>query len=148
MARPADPQPVDVLASDETFLAAAPAVVAPLLADGSGRRECWPDLDFRLTRDRGAKGCQWSVSGAATGTAEVWLEPWQDGTIVHLYLRLRVVPSRWPGRRGRKRPGAVERELAWKRWITGLKDRLDADRAPGCPPGTTPPPGSGAPDSR
>lgn len=128
--RPA-PQPVDVPAGDETFVAAPPAVVAPLLADPQPYRRCWPDLDLRITRDRGVKGCQWAVSGAAGGTAEVWLEPWHDGTIVHLYLRLRVVPDG----RGRVRPGGPGRALAWKRWITGLKDRLDADRAPGCPAG-------------
>ena len=123
-------QPVDVLAGDETFVAAAPAVLAPLLADPAAHRACWPDLEFAVSRDRGEKGCQWTVTGAATGTAEVWLEPWHDGTIVHLYLRLRAAADR----RGRVRPTGTQRELAWKRWITSGKDRLDADRAPGCPP--------------
>ena len=129
MARPARPEPVDLLAGDETFIAVAPAVVAPRLDDVPSRRDLWPDLGLHLARDRGAKGRQWSVSGAATGTAEVWLEPWLDGTIVHLYLRLRAAPDR----RGRVRPGSQDRLLAWKRWVTRLRDELDAGRAPGCP---------------
>lgn len=126
--RPAGP--VEVRAGDDTFVAVEAAVLAPLLADPAPHRDCWPDLQLLVTRDRGVEGCQWAVAGAATGSAEIWLEPWHDGTIVHLYLRLRVVPDR----RGRVRPSGADRELTWKRWIARCKDRLDADRAPGCPP--------------
>ncbi|MFI7589466.1 polyketide cyclase / dehydrase and lipid transport [Spongisporangium articulatum] len=119
---------VEVTAGDEAFIALPPALLAPRIVAGAGG--CWPDLEFTVTRDRGAKGCQWSVAGGARGTAEVWLEPWQDGTVVHLYLRLRATP----GRRGRVRPDAEAREHAWTRWLLKIKDEVDADRPVGTPP--------------
>ncbi len=112
---------------DETFVAVDRAVVAELVADPSRPGQWWPDLQLQLTRDRGLKGRQWVLTGAVAGTAEIYLEPWQDGTLIHLFLRLRL-PER-----AARRPEKVirDRTLAWKRTVTRLKDELEAGRPPG-----------------
>jgi hypothetical protein len=115
--------------ADETFVAAAPALVAAAVHDPARWRRWWPDLELTSTRDRGLKGHQWLVSpGSAPvrGTAEIWLEPWRDGTVVHLFLRLDVAAA------GRRARAAQERRvLAWKRHVRALKDELEGAREPG-----------------
>jgi hypothetical protein len=93
--------------ADDTYVAAAPT---------------WPDLRLRVREDRGAEGLRWEVTGALTGTAEIWLEPVGDGTVVHFYLRSGL------GERARER-----RRVAWKRAVHRLKDELEAGRAVGTP---------------
>jgi hypothetical protein len=136
---PAEREPVHLELSDETFIAADRSVVAAIVADPDRWPGWWPDLSLTVLRERGLKGCQWRVtpataSGAATGlagTAEIYLEPWHDGTVVHLFLRLELPPggsgADQVGRTGR------ERTLSWKRTINRLKDELEAGRAPGLP---------------
>ncbi|GAB3281355.1 hypothetical protein [Parasphingorhabdus pacifica] len=76
-----------------------------------------------------------------TGTMEVWLDPVLDGTVLHYYLGAGPVAEMdatgWVNciaeRTRRRRPAA--RTLAFE-----LKNGLERDRAPGCPPD----PGSGA----
>jgi hypothetical protein len=119
--------------SDETFVAAAPALVAAAVHDPARWRRWWPDLTLTSTRDRGVKGHQWAVGAevtgtavtgtAVTGTAEIWLEPWRDGTILHLFLRLAPVDD----------AARERRVLAWKRAAGALKDELEGDRRPGEP---------------
>ena len=117
--------------SDEVFLAAAPAVVAPRVADPADWRRWWPDLVLRVDEDRGAKGVRWSVAGALTGSMEMWLEPVLDGTVLHYFLRAEPVRS------GRRSPAAEtqHRRLAARALAFELKDQLESGRAPGCPPG-------------
>src|SRR3954454_11622205 len=74
--------------SDETFIAVDRASVAAVVGDERRWAEWWPDLTLELARDRGDKGRQWVLAGTVPGTAEIYLEPWQDGTVVHLFLRL------------------------------------------------------------
>jgi hypothetical protein len=113
--------------SDQAFVVAAAGVVAGVVADPRRWREWWPDLDLELSRDRGVKGCQWVLTGRVTGTAEIYLEPWHDGTVVHLFLRLDVpaAQARHPDRLLRART------LSWKRSVTRLKDELEGERRPG-----------------
>lgn len=121
---------------DETFVVADPRAVADVVAD-PGRWPVWfPDLTLTPTRDRGVKGQQWAVSGAWTGSAEIWLEPVGDGVLLHLYLRLDPAA-------GRLAPRQVEAErrrraTAWKRHAWELKDALEGARRPGEPRGTGP----------
>lgn len=128
---------------DDTFVAADPAVVARVTADAGRWRTWWPDLSVTTTRDRGPKGRQWRVDGPLTGTAEIWLEPWTDGVLVHLYLRLDPAPgTRTPGEeRARWRWAARERARraqAWKRSVHAVKDDLEEGRRPGtCVPAAT-----------
>lgn len=108
--------------ADDTFVAAPPAVLARSVADPARWRQWWPDLSLTVTRDRGSRGLQWTVSGALSGTAEIWLEPYGDGTVVHFYLRA-----------GLDNRARAVRALAWKRSVHALKDELEQGRAPGTP---------------
>ena len=123
--------PQDVHVSDDAFIAVPPAVVAAVVADPARWSRWWPGLTLQTSRDRGVKGRQWVVSGPLRGTAEIWLEPWRDGTIVHLFLRLEPAGAgRAPRRVARERE---ERQLWWKRQVYALKDELEAGRVPGSP---------------
>ncbi|GAB3596754.1 hypothetical protein GCM10027446_23980 [Angustibacter peucedani] len=122
---------------DDTFVAADPAAVAAVVADERRWARWWPDLALTTTRDRGPKGRQWRVDGALVGTAEVWLEPWGDGVLVHCFLRLDPAPAPAPGEgpaawRWAARERAA-RAQAWKRVVHGLKDDLEHGRRPGTP---------------
>lgn len=72
--------------ADQTFVAAAGARVAAVIADQSSWRRWWPDLRLQLVEDRADKGIRWAVTGALTGTMEVWLEPSLDGVVLHYFL--------------------------------------------------------------
>lgn len=118
--------------TDDTFVVADPAVVAAAVADPARWRLWWPGLDLAVSRDRGHKGVQWVVrSDDWVGSAEVWLEPWGDGVVVHHYVRLDPTdPSRHISARGarRAREGWARR---WKGHVHRLKDELEADRTLG-----------------
>jgi hypothetical protein len=130
-------EPVQLELADETFIAVDRSVVAALFADLSGWANCWPDLELVLLRERGLKGCQWAVTGrparggpgrggpAVAGTAEIYLEPWHDGTLVHLFLRLTLPPGTTPRALHR---ATTARTLPWKQTITQLKDHLEGLR--------------------
>jgi hypothetical protein len=128
---------------DDTFVVAPPAAVAARVSDPESWRAWWPDLELAVTRDRGVKGVQWTVTGALVGTAEVWLEPYADGTIVHFYLRAdptargtRTTPASGTPRAAQAQ--RRQRARSWKRSVHALKDDLEAGRQPGLPPsGTT-----------
>jgi uncharacterized protein YndB with AHSA1/START domain len=72
--------------ADETFVAADPADVGRAVADPASWRRWWPDLRLTVIEDRGALGQRWTVTGALTGTMEIWLEPTLDGVILHYFL--------------------------------------------------------------
>jgi hypothetical protein len=120
---------VDIV--DETFLAVPPSRVAAAFADPRCWEELWPDLTCRVYADRGDEGLRWTVSGALTGTMEVWLEPIADGTLLHYFLRADP-PHTLRARRLRRE--IRRRQLSAKRVSLGLKQELEGDRPPGCPP--------------
>jgi hypothetical protein len=124
---------------DETFVVAAPEVVADVVHDPARWRTWWPDLDLTVFMDRGAAGIRWSVTGALSGSTELWLEPVGDGVVVHYFLRAGDGPSA-PGGAGaaRRSQRAADRmrrrrSVAWKRCVNALKDELEAGRPPGEP---------------
>ena len=123
------PPPVLDIA-DETFLRVPPAVLAPVVADTASWITWWPDLVPHVTRDRGVKGHQWSVTGALVGSMEVWLEPVGEGTVVHWYLR--ADPSS-PLSARRVRRLRKRRVLTWKQHMFELKDRLESFKDRGGP---------------
>ncbi|MGW5052475.1 polyketide cyclase / dehydrase and lipid transport [Actinokineospora sp. NPDC004072] len=121
---------VDVV--DETFVVAPPAAVAAVFADPAAWRGFWPDLRPQVYADRGDEGIRWTVTGALTGTMEVWLEPVLDGTLLHYFLRADLPPgSPSPRRLHREK---TRRQLAAKALAFGIKAALEAGRAPGCAP--------------
>ena len=72
--------------ADQTFIAADGALVGAAVADRSQWRRWWPDLSLQVTEDRAEKGIRWAVTGALTGTMEIWLEPSLDGVVLHYFL--------------------------------------------------------------
>ena len=52
----------------------------------SSWRRWWPDLRLQVVEDRADKGIRWAVTGALTGTMEIWLEPSLDGVVLHYFL--------------------------------------------------------------
>jgi len=115
-----DPPVIDV--ADDTFLRVPPEVLAPIVADSGWWIRWWPDLVPHVTRNRGVKGQQWTVTGALRGSMEIWLEPVAGGTVVHWYLR--VDPAR--AMRPRRLRRARERRIrSWKSDMYALKDRLE-----------------------
>jgi hypothetical protein len=64
---------------------------------------------------------------------EVWLEAVGDGTVLHWFLRVDPVGEPLT-RRAATREG-VRRQRAAKAVAFALKDRLEAGRPPGVPPG-------------
>ena len=105
---------------DESFVRARPTVLRAVLEDPRLDALVWPGHEVSVTRDRGHKGRHYAVAGRITGVAEVWLEPFDDGTIVHHYVQART-SDRW------RSPSAVARRHAhaWKREITAIKDELE-----------------------
>lgn len=123
---------------DDTYIVAAPAVIAARFADPAQWQRWWPGLRRTITEDRGALGLKWTVAGEFVGAGECWLEPHGDGTVVHYFLwadppiaaGTEPDPAVSPRRAQRL---ARRHTLAWKRHINALKDELEADRAPGMP---------------
>jgi hypothetical protein len=75
--------------ADQTYVAAAGIRVGAAVADPSSWRRWWPDLRLEVVEDRGDKGIRWAVTGALTGTMEVWLEPMMeglDGVVLHYFV--------------------------------------------------------------
>jgi hypothetical protein len=72
--------------ADQTFVAADPADVGKAVSDPANWRRWWPDLRLNVVEDRRDRGVRWTVTGALTGTMEVWLEPMLDGVILNYFL--------------------------------------------------------------
>lgn len=118
---------VDVL--DDTFVRADPDRVR---AATRARWEDWlPDLALVVTEERGVKGVRWAAGTARgadagmAGTAEVWLEAVEPGTVVHLYVRLDPSGGPVAVRRARRLPDRVRR--TWKRGLNRSKDVLEGE---------------------
>lgn len=127
---------------DETFVVAAPEVLAAVVADPQYWHRWWPDLQLRVFMDRGLLGQRWSITGALVGSMEIWVEPFADGCILHHYLRAEPArdgrtPEPWPDTaRGWRKAAAAraERATAWKRSVWELKRELEAGRPAGAAP--------------
>ncbi|MDG4666443.1 SRPBCC family protein [Mycobacterium sp. 236(2023)] len=72
--------------ADETFIAADPVAVGEAVADRASWSRWWPDLRLVVVEDRGEAGQRWTVTGAVTGTMEIWLEKVLDGVVLHYFL--------------------------------------------------------------
>lgn len=115
---------------DETFVVAERGAVARRLADPVLWRAWWPRLALTVSMNRGLDGIRWSVAGELTGSAEIWLEPWGDGVIVHWFLRAEPDPDV-----GRAATGRLQRRYAtsFKRRIHAVKDEMEKARVAGAP---------------
>ncbi len=126
---------------DETFIVAPPGRVALVISDRRRWVVWWPDLSLEIFMDRGDEGIRWSITGSLVGSAEIWLEEFGDGVILHYYLRgdltepqsatkARTLPD---SPRGRRKADLTRRRHAvrWKQVVWDLKAELEADHAPG-----------------
>lgn len=117
--------------ADQTFVAASGAAVADLLAGPNQWRRWWPDLDLEVRENRGEKGIRWSVSGALTGTMEVWLEPSLDGVILHYFLHAEPKPALPVAKLAAANRA---RRVAGKNMSFEVKSRLESGRPAGVAP--------------
>jgi len=72
--------------ADQTYVAAGGAQVGAAVGDPSCWRRWWPDLRLEVVEHRAEKGIRWAVTGALTGTMEIWLEPLLDGVVLHYFV--------------------------------------------------------------
>lgn len=113
---------------DETFVVATAADVAAGIHDRGFWSRLWPGLTLTVVEHRGEQGIRWTCTGTLAGSAEVWLEAYGDGVIVHCYLRVDPPPD-WSARRVRRESRRRQRQV--KQVGFALKDRLEGDRQPG-----------------
>ncbi|MFC6012955.1 polyketide cyclase / dehydrase and lipid transport [Nocardia lasii] len=125
--------------ADQTFLAAPGAAIAEVLGATNNWRRWWPDLRLDVREDRGDKGIRWTVSGALTGTMEVWLEAVPEGAILHYFLHAEPPTAAKPAPRALAAANRTRR-VAGRTMAFELKSRLEAGRPAGVPPTTAPAP--------
>jgi hypothetical protein len=115
--------------ADETFVAAEPAAVGAAVADPASWRRWWPDLGLTVVEDRAEKGQRWTVTGALTGTMEIWLEEMLDGVILHYFLH--AEPAGATAQQLKRMDLAQmnhRRRVAGKVMAFEIKQRLEASR--------------------
>ena len=118
--------------ADETFVCADPADVGAAIADPVSWRRWWPDLRLTVVEDRGPAGQRWTVTGALTGTMEVWLEASSDGVILHYFVH--AEPSgvaAWELAKMNLAKANHQRRVAGKRMAFEVKQKLEESRAVG-----------------
>ncbi|MDI3313774.1 MAG: polyketide cyclase / dehydrase and lipid transport [Mycobacterium sp.] len=121
--------------ADETFIAADARRVSAAIADPAGWRRWWPDLRLRVVEDRAEKGIRWAVTGALTGTMEIWLEPSLDGVLLHYFLH--AEPSgaaAWQLARMNLAKITHRRRVAGKKMAFEVKEKLERSRPVGVSP--------------
>jgi hypothetical protein len=118
--------------ADQTFVAADPADVGKAVSDQRSWRRWWPDLHLHVVEDRADKGIRWTVTGALTGTMEVWLEPMLDGVILHYFLHAEPAGvAAWQLARMDLAKMTHRRRVAGKQMAFQVKARLEASRPVG-----------------
>jgi hypothetical protein len=122
--------------ADETFVAAAPALVSDAVGDHANWRRWWPDLRLEVVEDRGAQGVRWKVSGPVTGTMEIWSEAVLDGVVLHYFLHAEPaggLPEDARARTDRLIALNHAYRVAGKVMSFEVKDRVEAGRVVGGP---------------
>lgn len=117
---------------DETFIVASRQQVRAALCEAARWMSWFPGTCFAAHEDRGLRGVRWTLSGELAGTAEVWLEEWADGTIVHAYVRAesrRLTGSRYAVAKAVRR----HYQLSLKARMFVVKAELEGGRAAGIP---------------
>ena len=118
--------------ADETFVCADPVDVGAAIADPASWRQWWPDLRLTVIEDRGPMGHRWTVTGALTGTMEVWLEAVLDGVVLHYFLH--AEPSgvtAWELARMNLAKSNHRRRVAGKAMAFEVKRKLEETRPVG-----------------
>lgn len=125
--------------ADETYVAADAARVSAAVADRCSWRRWWPDLRLQVTEDRADKGIRWTVTGALTGTMEIWLEPSMDGVLLHYFLHAEPTGvAAWQLARMNLARMTHHRRVAGKKMAFEVKTVLERSRPIGVSPVTLP----------
>jgi hypothetical protein len=118
--------------ADQTFVAGEGASVGRAVSDRASWRRWWPDLRLEVSEDRHEKGIRWAVTGALTGTMEVWLEPMLDGVILHYFLHAEPAGvAAWQLARMNLAKMTHQRRVAGKRMAFEVKSTVEASRSVG-----------------
>jgi hypothetical protein len=118
--------------ADQTFVAADPADVGKAVSDVTKWRRWWPDLWLEVVEDRGEAGIRWAVTGALTGTMEVWLEPVLDGAILHYFLHAEPAGvAAWQLAKMNLAKATHQRRVAGKQMAFEVKTTLERTRQVG-----------------
>jgi hypothetical protein len=121
--------------ADETFVAMDGATVGAAVSQAARWRRWWPDLQLQVVEQRGEAGIRWTVTGALTGTMEIWLEPMLDGVILHYFLH--AEPSgaaAWQLAKMNLVKVTHRRRVAGKRMAFEVKAELERSRPVGVAP--------------
>jgi hypothetical protein len=121
--------------ADETFVAMDGASVGAAVSQAARWRRWWPDLQLQVVEQRGEAGIRWTVTGALTGTMEIWLEPMLDGVILHYFLH--AEPSgaaAWELAKMNLVKMTHNRRVAGKRMAFEIKTELERSRPVGVAP--------------
>ncbi|ETB52103.1 hypothetical protein O976_10520, partial [Mycobacterium avium subsp. paratuberculosis 10-8425] len=96
------------------------------------------DLRLQVVEDRGDKGIRWSVTGALTGTMEVWLEPLKeglDGVVLHYFLHAEPTGvAAWQLAKLNLAKMTHRRRVAGKKMAFEVKTTLERSRPVGVSP--------------
>jgi len=121
--------------ADETFIAADPVAVGNAVADPANWLRWWPDLRLTVVEDRGEAGHRWTVTGAVTGTMEVWLEKLldgPDGVVLHYFLHAEPAgAAAWELAKMNLAKTTHRRRVAGKDMAFEVKRTLEAGRPVG-----------------
>lgn len=124
--------------ADETYVAADGARIGAAIADPSNWRRWWPDLRLQVVEDRADKGIRWTVTGALTGTMEIWLEPLSDGldgVVLHYFLHAEPTGlAAWQLAKLNLAKVIHRRRVAGKNMAFELKATLERSRPVGVSP--------------
>jgi hypothetical protein len=85
-----------------------------------------------VVEDRGELGHRWTVTGALTGTMEVWLEKMLDGVVLHYFLH--AEPSgaaAWQLAKMNLAKATHQRRVAGKQMAFEVKTTLERTRQVG-----------------
>ncbi|TPG28009.1 polyketide cyclase / dehydrase and lipid transport [Mycolicibacterium hodleri] len=118
--------------ADETFVCADPINVGAAIADPASWRRWWPDLTLTVVENRGPAGHRWTITGALTGTMEIWLEASSDGVILHYFLH--AEPSgvaAWQLAKMNLAKANHQRRVAGKKMAFEVKQKLEESRQVG-----------------
>jgi hypothetical protein len=121
--------------ADQTYVAADSALVGAAVADQSSWRRWWPDLRLQVVEDRAEKGIRWTVTGAVTGTMEIWLEPSLDGVVLHYFLHAEPTGvAAWQLAKLNLAKMTHRRRVAGKKMAFEVKSTLERSRPVGVSP--------------
>lgn len=124
--------------ADETYVAADGDRVGAAVADQSSWHRWWPDLRLQVVEDRAGQGIRWAVTGALTGTMEIWLEPLTeglDGVVLHYFLHAEPAGvAAWQLAKMKMGKVTHRRRVAGKKMAFEVKTTLERSRPIGVSP--------------